>query len=325
MNRGQILTVHEQTRDPRASQRVSLAVIFPTMNRLLLSAVALTSMFATAVAEPPSDKQALGTSLPVVGETLDVTGAPGWPRKLQWLYDVPSIKDGAGKVVIHWFCAPKVATCVDDLARVLTIKENSQKVYVIAYINGTKAQAKKLDPIRESEGVGRGTLAFGRAVGTLFKTMKIVGPVSIVTDVEGRIQLVSTGSAPAEMDARDAKVAALTAAIKEYAMTSEGPKVVKPSEKFTLKISVKLAAWLKYSAKTPREFKVMAPKDIRCDATTLKGDQLKVVDQTLTGAVTCSGPKGVYAIRGNLSFGYETPGGDPGLGTESADFKFEIK
>jgi hypothetical protein len=282
-------------------------------------------MFAVAAAEPPTDKQALGTQLPVVGETLDVTGAPGWPPKLDWLYDVPSLKDGAGKVVIHWFCAPKVPTCVDDLARVVTMKENSNRVYVVAYINGNKAQAKKLDPIRESEGVGRGTLAYGRNVTTLFKTMKIVGPVSIVVDVEGRIQLVSTGSSPQEMDARDAKVAALTAAIKEYSMTSEGPKAaVKPGEKFTLKISVKLAPWLKHSTKTPREFKVMAPKEITCDATSLKGDQVKLVDQTVTGAVTCSGPKGNYAVRGNLSFGYDAAAG-PGLGTESADWKFVIK
>ncbi|MBA3499964.1 MAG: hypothetical protein M4D80_21950 [Myxococcota bacterium] len=295
------------------------------MNRLFLSAVALTSMFAVAAAEPPTDKQALGTSLPLVGETLDVTGAPGWPLKLDWLYDVPSLKDGAGKVVIHWFCAPKIPTCVDDLARVVTMKENSNRVYVVAYINGNKGQAKKLDPIRESEGVGRGTLAFGRKVTALFKTMKIVGPVSIVVDVEGRIALVSTGSSPQEMDARDAKVSALTAAIKEHTMTSEGPaKVVKPAEKFTLKISVKLAPWLKYSTKAPREFKVMTPKDITCDATSLKGDQLRVIDQTLTGAVTCSGAKGSYEIRGNLSFGYDAAGG-PGLGTESANWKFEIK
>ena len=325
MNRGQILTVratHETLR--LATGAVSLLRYLPPMNRLVLSAVALASMIATAAAQPAGDKQALGTSLPAVGETLAVNGAPGWPQKLDWLYDIPSFKDSTGKVVIHWFCAPKVPACVDDLARVVTMKENSNRVYVIAYINGNKAQTKKLDPIRESEGVGRGTVAFGRHVATLFKTMKIVGPVSIVVDVEGKVALVSTGSSPPELDARDAKVAALTAAIKEYMMTSDGPKVVKPSEKFTLKISIKLATWLKYSAKTPREFKVTVPKDITCDATTLKGDQLKITDQTLTGAVTCSGPKGSYEARANLSFGYDTAGGT-GLGTESASWKFEIK
>src|SRR5687767_15859852 len=105
------------------------------MNRLVLSAVALVSMTAAAAAE---EKQALGTSLPTVGETLAVNGAPGWPQKLDWLYDVPSFKDATGKVVIHWFCSPKVPACVDDLARVVTMKENSNRVYVVAYINGNK-------------------------------------------------------------------------------------------------------------------------------------------------------------------------------------------
>jgi hypothetical protein len=62
--------------------------------------------------------------------------------------------DAAGKVVVHWFCAPKVAACTDDLARITTLKENSNRVYVIAYINGTKRDAQKLDPIRESEASG---------------------------------------------------------------------------------------------------------------------------------------------------------------------------
>ena len=291
------------------------------MKRLVL--IALASLVSTvAVAE---DKQALGTSLPNAGETLAVNGAPGWPQKLTWLYDIPSFKDATGKVVIHWFCSTKVPACVDDLARVVTMKENSNRVYVIAYINGNKGQAKKLDPIRESEGVGRGTLAFGPGVGKLFKTMSIVGPVSIIVDVDGKVAQVTTGSSPTELDARDAKVSALTAAIKEYTTSSEGPaKVVKPGEKFQMKIAIKLATWLKYSSKTPREYKVTIPKEITCDATTLKGDQLKVVDQTLTGAVTCSGPKGSYEARASISFGYDTNGG-AGLGTESASWKFEIK
>jgi hypothetical protein len=298
------------------------------MNRLLISVAAIASLSAIAAADQPKvvgDKQALGTQLPAVGETLGIDGAPGWPQKLDWLYDSPSAKDASGKVVIHWFCSPKVPACVDDLARVVTMKENSNRVYVIAYINGSKAQAKKLDPIRESEGVGRGTLAFGRYVTTLFKTMQIVGPVSIVVDVDGKIQLVATGSSPAELDARDTKVSTLTSAIKEYTTTNDGPKTAKPDEKFTFKISVKLASWLKYSQKTPREFKVTVAKEIKCDATTLKGDQVKIEGQNLVGQVTCSGPKGSYEARGNISFGYDAPAGGSGLGTESAAWKFEIK
>ena len=302
------------------------------MNRLALSTLVVASMAAAAAAQPtttpapaPTTKQADGTTLPAVGEGLAVNGAPGWPQKLQWLYDIPSFKDATGKVVVHWFCSPKVASCVDDLARVVTLKENSNRVYVIAYINGSKGQAKKLDPIRESEGVGRGTVAYGRNVAKLFKTMGIAGPVSIVVDVEGKVAQVVSGSSPQELDARDQKVAALTSAIKEYTMTSDGPdKVVKQNIKFPLKIAIKLASWVKFNNKTPREFKITIPKDIKCDATVLRGDQLKVVDQTLVGAVTCSGPKGSYEARANLSFGYDTPAGT-GLGTESARWKFVIQ
>ena len=56
---------------------------------------------------------------------------------------------------------------------------------MIAYVNGTKPQAQKLDPIRGSEGVGRGTVAFGPATPKWFKGLGITGPVSIVVDVDG--------------------------------------------------------------------------------------------------------------------------------------------
>ena len=261
--------------------------------------------------------------LPAVGDVFGIEGGPGWP-KLDWLYDVPQASDAAGKVVIHWFCAPKVPACTDDLARIVTLKENG-KVYIIAYINGAKAQAQKLDPIRESEGVGRGTVAFGRGATRLMKDLGLTGPASIVVDVDGKVQLVSTTAAPADLDARDAKVNAAIAAIKEYVPSHEGPKQVKPGDKFQLSIAIKLASWLKYSDKTPMEFAVTVPPDIKCDATRLKGDQLKVADKQLTATVTCSGPKGIYEARGELRFGYDAPGGGTGLGTESAEWKFEIK
>ncbi|MBA3393329.1 MAG: hypothetical protein H0T89_11830 [Deltaproteobacteria bacterium] len=313
------------------------------MKRLALTTFAFGSMIAVAVAQPatspkaadapttpttptaPAAPKPAGTSLPVVGETLPLTGAPGWPVKRDWLYDAPALPDAAGKIVLHWFCGPKVPACADDLARVVTLKENTNRVYVVAYINGTKGQAKKLDPIRESEGVGRGTLAFGKHLKAMFKKMAVVGPVSVVVDVDGKVALVTTGSSPAELDARDAKVNALTSAIKEYTATSEGPKLVKINERFQLMIAVKLASWLQYSKTTPMEFKLTAPKELKCDATTLKGDQLKLVDQTLTAQVGCSGSKGSYEVRGQVSFGYTTPSSGAGLGTESANWKFEIK
>jgi hypothetical protein len=273
---------------------------------------------------PPTRPAAPGKpALPAVGDAFGITGSGAWP-KLDWLYDVPSPADAAGKVVIHWFCAPKVQACVEDLARVVTLKENG-RVYVIAYINGSKAQARKLDPIRESEGVGRGTAAYGRGVTRLMKELATTGPASIVVDVDGKVQLVTTGATPADLDARDAKVNAAIAAIKEYVSTTDGPQVAKPGEKFPLSITIKLASWLKYSNKTPMELKVTVPPDIKCDATTLKGEQMKLADKLLTATVNCSGPKGIYEALAELRFGYDAPGGGTGLGAESAKWKFEIR
>lgn len=296
------------------------------MYRLAVSVVVV-AVAAVAAAQPaprpakaPPPPPAV---LPAVGDSLELTGTASWP-KLDWLYDVPSLRDAAGKVVIHWFCAPRVAACTDDLARVVTLKE-AGRAYVIAYINGTKAQARKLDPIRESEGVGRGTVAFGRGATRLMKDLGLTGPASIVVDVDGKVQLVATGATPADLDERDAKVAAAAAAIKEYVSTSEGPKEVKAGDKFQLAIAIKLAAWLTYSGKTPMEMALTLPPDIKCDATTLKGDQIKVADRLLTAAVTCSGPRGIYEARGELRFGYDAPGGGTGIGAESARWKFEIK
>ena len=214
--------------------------------------------------------------------------------------------------------------CTDDLARVVTLKENG-RAYVIAYINGNKAQARKLDPIRESEGVGRGTVAFGRGVTRLMKDLGLIGPASIIIDVDGKVALVTTGSSPAELDARDVKANQVIAAIKEYVATPDGPKLARPGDKFQLSIAIKLASWLRYSDKTPRELKVTVPPDLTCDATLLKGDQIKVADRLLTATVTCSGLRGIYEARGELRFGYDAPGGGTGIGAESARWKFELK
>ena len=312
------------------------------MDRLAIPVVAVLSWVAVAHAQPTTSPSAAPptaapakparaakpgvappASLPVVGETLPLEGTASWP-KLDWLYDVPSPSDAAGRVVIHWFCAPKAQACPDDLARIVTLRETG-RVYVVAYVNGTKPQALKLDPIRESEGVGRGTVAYGRGATKLMKDLAVTGPASVVVDVDGKVQLVTTGATPAELDARDAKVNAAIAGIKDYVSSSEGPKEVKPGEKFQLSIAIKLASWLKYSAKSPMEMTLTVPPDIKCDATTLKGEQLKVADRQLTATVNCTGAHGIYEARGELRFGYDAPNGSTGIGAESARWKFEIK
>jgi hypothetical protein len=286
------------------------------MNRLLISAAIVGATVAVAAAQP--------ATFPALGETLPVTGSPTWGNR-EWLYDKPSMKDAAGKVVLHWFCSPKGATCIEDLARVVSLRE-SGRVYVVAHIAGTKAQALKLDPIRESEGVGKGTLAFGRQVTKLMKELGIDGPASVVVDHEGKVALVSTGSAPADLDARDEKVKELASKIRAYVATSsDSPKDVKAGDKFTLSMTVELASWLSYSTSAPMQFELTAPPDWTCDAKQLGAEQMTIEGGKLTAKVTCSGPKGIYEARGALRFGYETPSRATGLGSEGARWKFEIK
>jgi hypothetical protein len=292
------------------------------MTRFVLCA-ALVASSSLAVAQPkPAPAPAV---MPTVGSTLAINGADGWPTLL-WMYDNPNPKDAAGKVVIHWFCAPKVAACTDDLARITTLKETTSNTYVIAYVNGTKPQAQKLDPIRGSEGVGRGTVAFGPATPKWFKGLGITGPVSIIVDVDNKVQLVTTGSQPAELDARDAKVKALIAGIKLHTTALTGPKTVKAGEKFELGMSVTLASWLVYSKKpgTNYEWKAMLPRDVKCDNTALKGDQLKADGQMLAIKMTCSGPHGSYEATGQIQFGYDVPSGATGIGADGGKWKFEI-
>ena len=297
------------------------------MIRLLVAATTLGALAVTAAAQPAKKAPKappVTATLPVAGETITITGASTWGKR-DWLYADPSQKDAAGKVVIHWFCSPKVKTCADDLARIVTLKEND-RVYIVAHIAGTKAQAKKLDPIRESEGVGRGTVAFGPNVTKMMKQMSVTGPASVIVDLDGKVALVTTGATPAELDARDKKVGEIIATIKEYVATpSESPKAIKPGDKFTLSLSIKLASWLTYSTKAPSEFKLTAPPDFKCDTKELKGEQLKISGQTLTASVTCSAPKGIYEARGDLRFNYEDPNNAAGIGNEGAKWKFEIK
>ncbi|HEY4181687.1 MAG TPA: hypothetical protein VGM90_32810 [Kofleriaceae bacterium] len=294
------------------------------MNRLVLTSTLL-ALSATAMAAPKAKPTPLPpATLPAVGDALPLAGTQSWATK-DWLYDVPSDSDAAGKVVVHWFCGPKQKTCADDLARIITLRETG-RVYVVAHIDGSKAQAKKLDPIRESEGVGHGTLAFGAATTKLMKQLALTGPASIVVDVDGKVQLVSTGSSPADLDARDAKINDLVKSIRAYKVTvGETPANVKPGDKFNLSISIALSPWLKWSATSPSEYVLTVPPDFKCDAKSLKGDQLKPTGPSLTASVSCTAPKGSYEARGELRFGYTTGSGGDGLGTEGGKWKFEVK
>ena len=290
--------------------------------RLSTYSLALASTLLATSALADTAKGPVAT-VPKVGDTLNQNGGATWP-KMQWLYDAPSAKDAAGKIVIHWFCQPKVQACVDDLARVITLRDTG-KVYIVAYLNTASAsEAKKLDPIRESEGVGRGTVAYGKGVTALDKELSITGPASFVVDVDGKVQLVSTASDPTALDARDAKVNELAKGIKDYTSHADVPATTKAGEKFTLSLKIQLANWLTYSATQARSFELTVPKDIKCDATKLTGNQIKVDGHTLTAQVSCSGPRGSYEARGAMKFGYDSPAGAGFGNVDGVVWKFTV-
>jgi len=279
--------------------------------------------FVLGIGSIPAAAQAPGATTINVGDTLSLAPVD-WP-KLTWSFGTPSGNDSAGKVVIHWFCTPKVEACMDDLARIVTMRENGG-VYIVAYLNGSQRETKKLDPIRESEGVGRGAVATGPGVKKLFKQLGIAkGPYSVVVDVDGKVKMVSTSGDLNELDARDATVKQLSDAVKPYTTTNDGPKTARPTSKLTFVIRVQLAAWNSFSPKTPMQFNLTAAKQVACPQRTLTGDQLKIEGKTLTAAITCTAPKGIYEARGELRFGYVSSSGATGLGSEAASWKFEVQ
>jgi hypothetical protein len=258
---------------------------------------------------------------PKVGDSLSLAS---WP-KLQWLYAEPSDKDAAGKVVVHWFCGPKVATCTDDLARMISLRDNG-RTYIVAYVDGQQYQAKKLDPIRESEGVGRGTVAYGPQVGKLMKELGVApGPTSIVVGTDGKVAMISTGGDAASLDARDQKIAALIGAIKDYAASYDGPKSAKPGEQFTFRITVTLASWLAFNANANGTFALSAPGDMKCDSKKLNTDQLKVDGRVVSATVKCSAPRGSYEVQGRISFGYLDPARNAGVVEDGTTWKFVVQ
>jgi hypothetical protein len=261
--------------------------------------------------------------MPKAGDTLSLGGNADWPQQ-KWTYNAPSANDAAGRVVVYWFCSPRVAACVDDLARIVTMRE-AGGVYVIGFINGSARDAKKLDPIRESEGVGRGTLASGSGVKKLFKQLGIAkGPAAIVVGLDGKVKAVTTSGDLNELDARDTVIKGLVESVKPFTTSNKAPKTAKAGEKLVFTFEVQLASWLTYSKKSPMEFTFQAAKEVKCDATSLKGEQLKITDKTLTATVTCTAPRGSYQARAEIRFGYDSPNGATGLGNDGATWKFEV-
>jgi hypothetical protein len=254
-----------------------------------------------------------------------------WPtgtfKDRDWLESSPSGSDAAGKVVVHWFCRPKLEDCKTDLARIFNMREQSTNVYVIAYINGSKRDATKLDPVRGE--VGAGAVAYGKSVAKLVKDLAISGaamPMSVVVDVDGKVAAITYTGDPDQLDMRDKKVTALVEGIKIFTVETAGPPgTVKKGASFDLSVTAELAAWLEYETSVSPELKLTLPPDVTCDATVLKGDKIKIAAKKLSATVSCKGAvKGSYEAAGALRFRYRGPNKAVGLGEDAVRWKFQI-
>ncbi|MEZ4364537.1 MAG: hypothetical protein R3B48_30450 [Kofleriaceae bacterium] len=256
---------------------------------------------------------------PKVGDPL------AWPSLKAWLEDPPVVNDAAGKVVVHWFCAPRVPACRDDLARLVALRE-AGKIYIIGYINGGKRDAMKLDPVRSE--IAAGAVSYGRPVGKLMKELGLgTGPAAIITNVDGKIAHVQLAGDPDQLDARDAKVNELVAAIKEFSVKPSGPSgTLKVGDRFEFKIEIDLAPWLSFNAAAPTELELTLPTEFKCDASRISGDKIKIEGRHLTAAIGCSSShRGSYEVRAEYRFGYVNPRGTQALGADGTRWKFEIK
>ena len=287
--------------------------------RSLCPLVAPLALTLAALVAAPSPAAA---DTPVVGQYWAV------PFIKTWLEASPTADDAAGKVTIHWFCRPKLEACRDDLARLYNMREQHTRVYVVAYIDGTLRDAKKLDPVRGD--VGAGAVTYGKPVKALWKSIGLAPsamPMSVVIGTDGKVAMVAMGGAPEQLDARDAKVAELIGGIHEYQLGASSPGgSVKVGQPFELSLHIELASWLRFDPARPAMLSVTLPPDVTCDATHLGPEKMKIVAGTLDATVTCTAAvKGSYEARGAIRFNFLGPKHAVGVGDDGVLWKFEVR
>ena len=278
---------------------------------LTLALVGLAGSAGTAAAQEP-----------VVGDYLRV------PVFKAWLDASPNAEDAAGKVTIHWFCKPRLEACRDDLARIYNLREQHARVYVVAYIDGTLKDARKLDPVRGD--VGAGGVTYGKPVAAMLRSMGVTAadlPMSVVIGIDGKVALVTRGGGPEALDQRDARVRSMIDDIHEYVIGASSPAgTVKVGQRFELGLKIELASWLKFDPSRPAVLTLTPPPDVTCDATRVGPERMKVIVGTLETSVTChAAVKGVYEAKGTIRFNFLGPRGAIGVGDDGVTWKFEVR
>ena len=233
--------------------------------------------------------------------------------------------DAAGKVVIHWFCTPKVAACTDDLARIVTLRERRRLHRRVHQRLAARREEARSDPRERRR--RRGTVATGPGVKKLFKQLGIAkGPASIVVDVDGKVKLVTTSGDINELDARDTMVKALVDAIKPFTTRERRPEDGEAEREVRRSRSrSQLANWLTFSKKTPMEFTFTVAEGRQVRRDDAQGRPAQDRRQTLTATVTCTAPQGQLPGARRDSLRLRQPERTTGLGNDGATWKFEVK
>ena len=271
-------------------------------------------LFSHAASSAPAKKPAPVVA-PNVGDVLP------FPALKTWLVGAPNTDDASGKVVLHWFCGPKIKTCADDLASVISLRD-MQKLYVVAYIAGSQRDAKKLDPIHDD--VGAGAVGYGPEDVKLTKEFGFgTQPSSVVVDVDGKVAYIDGSGDAAALDARNTKIKALVAAIKDFTATPTVAAKMKVGDRFDLNLDIELSSWLKFSKSEAPSVTLTVPSTIKCDKTTLTDADLKVNGQSMIATFSCSATKaGSYEVQALYRFSYDQSSGGTGIGTDAVKWKF---
>jgi hypothetical protein len=282
----------------------------------------LVAPLALALAALGASAGTAAADTPVVGEYWAV------PAFKAWLEGGPSAEDASGKITIHWFCKPKLEACRDDLARIYNMREQQSRVYVVAYIDGTLKDARKLDPVRGD--VGAGAVTYGKPVAAMMKSMGVGAsalPMSIVIGTDGKVALVTTTGDPEALDRRDARIASMVSDIHEYVIGSSSPAgTVKVGQSFELGLKIELASWLRFDPARPALVTLTPPPDVTCSETRLGPDKMKVIAGTLEAKLRCQAAvKGSYEAKGTIRFNFIGPRGAIGVGDDGVKWKFEVR
>ena len=265
---------------------------------------------------PPSEMPAAGDTLPL---------SPDYWGKQKWLYDAPSENDAAGKVVIHWFCPPKVQACTDDLARIITLRDNG-KVYIVAYIDGNASlrEEARSDPRERGRRQGHGRVRPGRHQADEEARREARPDVDRRPTSTARSSWSRPTATPPRSTRATRRSTRSIGAIKEFTTSHEGPATVKAGDKFTLAFKVQLAQLAEVLAEARRRSSTSRSRRTS-SATRRRSRATSSRSRADADRARSTAPRPTASTRRAARSGSATtsPGGSRASATDGANWKFE--